>query len=238
MRRALDLGVTVFDTADIYGQGDSERELGRVLAGRREQAFVVTKIGKRFSAAMGLMRPFKPVLKPALAFKGARGAVRARRSGAMRYDFSPAYLRGAFHASLARLKLDHVDALLLHGPPSAVYADPAVSALLSEFRAQGRALTVGASCEAMDDLVAALAMPGLGILQLPLDLIIEAERAGLSPLLAERSVVILAREVIRGRPDVSPAQAMAEAATRPGVACAIVGTSSAAHLEELAAVCG
>lgn len=42
--RALELGVTLFDTAEIYGLGRSERILGRALAGRREQAFVATKI--------------------------------------------------------------------------------------------------------------------------------------------------------------------------------------------------
>jgi aryl-alcohol dehydrogenase-like predicted oxidoreductase len=44
VERALDLGVTLFDTAEIYALGRSERILGRALAGRREQAFVATKI--------------------------------------------------------------------------------------------------------------------------------------------------------------------------------------------------
>src|ERR1700754_2140628 len=44
LERSLDLGVNLFDTADIYGQGDSEREIGRLLAGRRDRAFVVTKV--------------------------------------------------------------------------------------------------------------------------------------------------------------------------------------------------
>jgi aryl-alcohol dehydrogenase-like predicted oxidoreductase len=44
VERALELGVTLFDTAEIYALGGSERILGRALAGRREQAFVATKI--------------------------------------------------------------------------------------------------------------------------------------------------------------------------------------------------
>src|ERR1700754_3268262 len=43
IREALDLGVTLFDTADVYGCGHSERELGRALAGRRDEAVIVTK---------------------------------------------------------------------------------------------------------------------------------------------------------------------------------------------------
>jgi aryl-alcohol dehydrogenase-like predicted oxidoreductase len=237
MRRALDLGVTVFDTADIYGQGDSEREIGRVLSGRRDAAFVITKIGKRFSAAMSLARPLKPVLKPLLALKGARGAVRARREGVMRCDFTPAYLARALDASLSRLRFDHVDALLLHGPNAEVYRDPAVGETLAGFLKQGKALAVGASCEGMDDLLAALAMPGVSILQLPLDLIDEAARAGVGAVIAERGLIVLAREVIRARPDLAPAQAVAAAAAKPGVACVIAGTSRTDHLIDLVSAC-
>ena len=42
---ALEVGVTHFDTADIYGDGDSERFLGELLRGRREQVFLATKFG-------------------------------------------------------------------------------------------------------------------------------------------------------------------------------------------------
>jgi aryl-alcohol dehydrogenase-like predicted oxidoreductase len=44
VERALELGVTLFDTAEIYALGRSERILGSALAGRREQAFIATKI--------------------------------------------------------------------------------------------------------------------------------------------------------------------------------------------------
>jgi aryl-alcohol dehydrogenase-like predicted oxidoreductase len=43
-RRALDLGINLFDTAEIYGFGRSERILGRALAGRRDEAFIATKL--------------------------------------------------------------------------------------------------------------------------------------------------------------------------------------------------
>ena len=44
VRRALEVGITLFDTAEIYGFGRSERILGRALASRRESAFLATKI--------------------------------------------------------------------------------------------------------------------------------------------------------------------------------------------------
>src|SRR5689334_17631796 len=45
VERALDAGVPLFDTANAYADGESERVLGRLLAGRRERAFVATKVG-------------------------------------------------------------------------------------------------------------------------------------------------------------------------------------------------
>src|SRR5215216_4188387 len=51
IHRALDLGVTFFDTADVYGTGHSERVLGRALGGRRDQAVIATKFGFTYDEA-------------------------------------------------------------------------------------------------------------------------------------------------------------------------------------------
>src|SRR3954449_5939658 len=48
IRHALDLGVTLFDTADVYGCGHSERVLGRALGGRRDEVTILTKVGNVF----------------------------------------------------------------------------------------------------------------------------------------------------------------------------------------------
>src|SRR6266571_4237089 len=48
IRRGIDLGVTFFDTADVYGAGHSEQVLGRALAGVRDQVVVATKFGNTF----------------------------------------------------------------------------------------------------------------------------------------------------------------------------------------------
>jgi aryl-alcohol dehydrogenase-like predicted oxidoreductase len=50
IRRALELGITLFDTADVYGAGHSEQVLGRALAGRREEVVIATKFGYTFDA--------------------------------------------------------------------------------------------------------------------------------------------------------------------------------------------
>jgi aryl-alcohol dehydrogenase-like predicted oxidoreductase len=87
VRRALDLGVTLFDTADTYGAGHGERILGRALAGRRDEAVIATKWGYTFDEAT----------------RQATGE-----------DASPEYLRRAVTASLRRLGTDRVDLYQLH----------------------------------------------------------------------------------------------------------------------------
>ena len=53
---ALDLGITVFDTADAYGLGQSELELGRALGRNRHKAFIITKFGVRWQIANSVTR--------------------------------------------------------------------------------------------------------------------------------------------------------------------------------------
>src|SRR5256885_9167388 len=84
---ALDQGVHLFDTADVYGMGESERHLGAALKGRRAQAVVLTKFAS----------PADP------EHPEHRGA-------------SPEHVRRAIEGSLRRLEMDHVDVYMLHRP--------------------------------------------------------------------------------------------------------------------------
>ncbi len=232
---ALDLGVTVFDTADIYGQGDSERELGRVLRGRRDQAFVVTKAGKLFSAKMRLMAPLKPLLRPLLHAAKAGGAVTARREGAMAEDFTPSRLAGALEASLRRLGSDHVDGFLLHSPPASALAAPGLGEALAALKTAGKARHVGVSCDDAAALDAALRLPVLDLLELPVDLIAATAGEAAGRSIAARGVRVLAREAIRLAPGMRPPEAVALAAQLPGVDCVVVGVSRRDRLRELVA---
>jgi aryl-alcohol dehydrogenase-like predicted oxidoreductase len=84
---AFDAGITLFDTAETYGSGDSERFIGRALGRRRDQVVIVTKFGWG--------RGF-----------GDNEVARGR----------PEYVRTAIEASLQRLGTDHVDLYLYHRP--------------------------------------------------------------------------------------------------------------------------
>ncbi|NJP99709.1 aldo/keto reductase [Streptomyces zingiberis] len=87
VHRALDLGVTFFDTADTYGAGHSERVLGRALRGRRDEVVIASKWGNVFDE---------------------------RTRTLTGTDDSPQYVRRALTASLERLGTDHLDLYQLH----------------------------------------------------------------------------------------------------------------------------
>ena len=87
IHRALDLGVTFFDTADAYGCGHSERVLGQALVGGRDQVVIATKFG----------------YVPDEEKRQITGT-----------DASPQYIRQACEASLRRLNTDYIDLYQFH----------------------------------------------------------------------------------------------------------------------------
>ena len=118
VNRALDLGVTLFDTADVYGCGHSERVLGRALGGRRDDVVIVTKAGNLFDE-------------------------QTRTGGGK--DVSPAYLRRACDASLRRLGTDRIDVYLIHDGIASPEDVPAVVDVLEELVAAGKIRWYGSS---------------------------------------------------------------------------------------------
>jgi aryl-alcohol dehydrogenase-like predicted oxidoreductase len=118
IRHALDLGVTLFDTADVYGCGHSERVLGKALAGRRDDVVIVTKVGNLFDE-------------------------QTRTAGGS--DVSPAYLRRACDASLRRLDTDRIDVYLIHDGLAAPEDVPPVIDVLEELVAAGKLRWYGSS---------------------------------------------------------------------------------------------
>ena len=228
---AFDSGVSVFDTSDVYGQGDSERELGRFLAGkRRTEAFVVTKAGKLFSRKMQLLRPFKPLLKPLLSRRG-RGAITARRSDEISHDFSPAHILAAVEGSLRRLRTDTLDGFLLHSPPASAVSQHALWETLTRLKDSGKIATFGVSCDTKEVLEASLKVPGATLLQLPYDVLTEIENSDIAAEIARMKMVVLAREVIRFQPEIAPEKAIRNAGLMPLVSTVIVGTTKIPNLQ-------
>jgi aryl-alcohol dehydrogenase-like predicted oxidoreductase len=112
---AIEHGITLFDTADTYGE--SETFLGEVLQGRRDDVVLATKFGNDLGGALG--RDF-----------GARG--------------SRGYIRRAIERSLRRLRTDHIDLYQLHQPDPATPVEETLSALTDLVR-EGKVRYIGSS---------------------------------------------------------------------------------------------
>ncbi|MEE9098607.1 aldo/keto reductase [Pseudomonas nitroreducens] len=108
LHRALELGVSLFDTADVYGPHTNEELLGRALKGKREQIFLATKFGL-------VRNPDQP------ASRGANGR--------------PEYVRQAVEGSLKRLGTDHIDLYYQHRVDPTVPIEETVGAMAELVRA-------------------------------------------------------------------------------------------------------
>ncbi len=104
LHRALDLGITFLDTADMYGFGANEELIGRTIKDRRDEVFLATKFG-----IVGDPRDS--------TLRGVNG--------------SPAYVRSSIDASLGRLGVDHVELYYQHRADPAVPIEETVGAMAS-----------------------------------------------------------------------------------------------------------
>ncbi|MEU9330769.1 aldo/keto reductase [Streptomyces canus] len=118
IHQALDLGMTLLDTADVYGPFTNEALLGRALKSRRDQAVLATKVGALTRDAQG-----NPV---------------------MGLNNRPEHIRRSIDESLRRLGTDHVDLYYLHRTDPQVPIEESVGAL-AETVAAGKARAIGLS---------------------------------------------------------------------------------------------
>jgi aryl-alcohol dehydrogenase-like predicted oxidoreductase len=116
VHRAMELGVTLFDTAPNYGFGGSEIVLGRALQGRRDNVVLVTKVGTTWD----------PVSKTT------------------KIDGRYSNVKRMCEDSLARLQTDHVDLLLMHWPDADTPIAETIGAL-EELRTEGKTRHIGVS---------------------------------------------------------------------------------------------
>lgn len=190
---ALRQGVRFFDTAPLYGSGESERKLGLALRDvPRDEVVIATKVGRQLLDASG-----SPVTGGA---GGASSVADLSRDGVWR----------SLEGSLARLGTDRVDVLHLHDPLDVEAGMAGAMTALVELREQGvvRAISVGLGrLEPLERFTA----------EAPLDLIMEAGRLTLldrtaeerlMPLAASRGISVIAAGVfnsgILADPDAAP----------------------------------
>jgi aryl-alcohol dehydrogenase-like predicted oxidoreductase len=166
IHEAIDLGVTLFDTADAYGSGASERVLGRALAGRRDRVRIATKAGYRFREVSALDRRARRSARPLRGLVSrVRPAAAAAAAGGSAYaaqDFSPGALRTALEGSLRRLRTEHVDVFQLHGPHE---LHDGLIEELADLVAVGKVGRIGIGAETLADARCWLEEPGVQTMQ-------------------------------------------------------------------------
>ena len=142
IHRALELGVTLIDTADMYGPFTNEELVGRALRDRREGAVLATKVGL--------------VVDDPATF-------------AMHRDGRPEHVREAIDASLRRLRTDDVDLYQLHRIDPEVPLEETWTAM-AEVANAGKAKTLGLSEASVDEVARAHAVHPVASLQSELSL--------------------------------------------------------------------
>jgi aryl-alcohol dehydrogenase-like predicted oxidoreductase len=115
IHRAIELGVTFFDTAEVYGPYTNEELLARALEGRRDRVIIATKFG----------------------FKIENGAMAGM-------DSRPVHIREAVEGSLRRLATDHIDLLYQHRVDPAVPIEDVVG-VMSDLVSEGKVKFLGLS---------------------------------------------------------------------------------------------
>jgi aryl-alcohol dehydrogenase-like predicted oxidoreductase len=121
LREAYELGVTLFDAADTYGNGRSEEQLATAFAGKRDKVVYSTKFGYDFYTHSG------------------------ERKGQFElpHDFSPRHVRFALEQSLRRLRTDYIDIWQMHNARLAQVRDDALWDLLDSLKAEGKIRSYG-----------------------------------------------------------------------------------------------
>jgi aryl-alcohol dehydrogenase-like predicted oxidoreductase len=121
LREALDLGVTLFDAADTYGNGRSEEQLAKAFSDRRDRVIYSTKFGYDFYTYAGERKGQQEIP----------------------HDFSPAFVRYALEQSLRRLQTDVIDIYSIHNAHLSEIANDELFALLESFKTEGKIRSYG-----------------------------------------------------------------------------------------------
>ncbi len=232
LSNAIDLGINFFDTADSYGQGDSERTLGRFLRTARDRVYVCTKIGystSTFSAALGKAK--------ALLGKGGKPQ-----------HFHPAYLQKATESSLKRLQVESIDLLMLHSPPVEAAESAEVLNCLESLRSRGYVKALGVSCRSLQDAARLIALNRFDAIECEINLLsTNLVRRYLNDLGSSGTGVVARQPFASGklfqhRKELEPfctppvrtlEQMMIQyVLSQPGVSTVLVGTRNLSHLRE------
>jgi aryl-alcohol dehydrogenase-like predicted oxidoreductase len=164
IRRARELGVTFFDTADSYGFGRSESLLGIVLSRRRDEVVIATKVGN------------------------ARGP-----DGRIGKDFTRAHISHAVDGSLKRLRTDYIDLYQLHNPTLDDLRRDDLHEAMDRLQEVGKIRYWGVSVTTPEEGIEVIRNNWGYALQVLYNVLNQAPEKGLFPLAKEKGYGIIAR---------------------------------------------
>lgn len=164
LRRARELGVTFFDTADLYGYGRSESLMGIVLSRHRDQVVIATKVGN----------------------------VRTT-SGSIIKDFSKRHIFYAIDGSLKRLRTDYVDVYQLHNPTLEDLQRGSIQEAMEMLQSLGKVRFWGISVSTPQDGIAAIENGWGYTLQVLYNVLNQSAADRLFPLAREKNFGVVAR---------------------------------------------
>lgn len=164
LHAAADAGVNFFDTADVYGDGHSEKLIARFLSERRakEKIYVATKAGRRLSP------------HEATGYNGKN-------------------IEKFIDRSLKNLKIETLDLLQLHCPPNDVYYDPEMFESLERLVKKGKIRYYGVSVEKVEQAIKSMEYPGVASVQIIFNIFRQRPKELFFKLAKKKSVGIIVR---------------------------------------------
>lgn len=203
LRKALDSGITFYDTADMYAQGESESLIGTAFRGRREQVILATKGGYCLPAQRNILKAIKPLVRPIVRALGLKRAkLPSGISGTLSQDFSPSHLTKALETSLKRLQTDYIDLYQLHSPRAPFLQSNAFGEALQtleRLKEQGKMRFYGVATEVPEDAPFCLSALGISSVQLGFGLLdLDALDQGTLAEARARGLAVIARGCFGG----------------------------------------
>lgn len=235
LREALDAGINFFDTADVYGQGDSERLLGKIIRGKREGIIVCTKAGLTVGPMERVVRLAKPFVNALMIrWRAARTATADIRRRSERQCFDPEYLRRRIEGSLRRLNVERIDLFLLHNPPTDMEERSGVFDMLNRFKQEGKLRHSGISCRSLADAEVWIEQPGVACVQVPISAMRLPEATPVLARAEARGVGVIAREVFSdgGQSRGLVSDSLSPLLRHAAIGTVLVGMTCRQHLRE------
>lgn len=135
LNQAVDSGINFIDTADVYGDGESEKAIGRLIRNRSERIYVATKSGRRLNPHSN-------------------------------ETYTTKALRRFVEDSLKNMKLETLDLVQLHCPPTQAYYRPEIFELFDRLKDEGKVQNLGVSVEKVEEAVKAIEYPNVATVQI------------------------------------------------------------------------